>query len=239
MPIEAIIRANAFQVGASEWGQFTYGPVPDGSFVPGMPGILYNTGDFVPNITILTSHCANEGAIFTPPYLRTENDVDQWLLSTFPLAPTSVREYILNMLYPPVYDGSQPYKTLLERIYLMVSEMSFVCNTNFINRAYGNKGFAYYNDIFPSFHGCDSAYNFYDREPTNLTTGFIATQAQQLQDYQINFMTSGNPNGPGLPPWPMQGQNASCNLLTTKGWSIVRDPTSNPRCAWWQKGLTN
>ncbi|OQU94968.1 hypothetical protein CLAIMM_01243 isoform 2 [Cladophialophora immunda] len=238
VPSDELIRANAMLVASSNWGTFTFGPVVDGSFAPALPGLLLNAGHSAPNISVFNSHCANEGALFTPPYLRTEQDVEAWFRTSYPEAVDSVRQYVLNTLYPPVYDGTQPYTSLLERVYLIISESAFTCNIDYTNKAYG-RSYTYAFDIGPSFHGCDAAYNFYVGQPTNASTGMFAPYAQQLQEYQVNFVTRGDPNGPGVPSWPDESGNASSNLLTAKGWSTVPDTTSNPRCAWWQKGLTN
>ncbi|OAP60425.1 hypothetical protein AYL99_05427 [Fonsecaea erecta] len=238
VPSDVLIKANAMQVAASNWGTFTYGPVVDGSFVPAKPGLLLNEGSFAPNISIFNSHCANEGALFTPPYLKTEQDVVDWFQTAYPRADESVQHYVLSTLYPPVYNGTQPYTSLLERVYLIISESAFTCNIDFTSRAY-SQSYTYAFDIGPSFHGCDAAYNFYVGQPTNASTGIIAPYAQQLQDYQVNFMTGGDPNGRGLPIWPLEGKNGSSQMLTTQGWSTIPDTTDNARCAWWQKGLTD
>jgi carboxylesterase type B len=239
MSSDVLIRANSLQVGASLWGTWTFGPVADGSaFAPGLPAKGFMTGDYAANISVLNSHCGNEGPLFTPPYLKTEADVEAWFAATYPLAAPAVRAYVLDELYPPVYDGSQPYKSLLERIYLLIAESALICNTKYMNAAYEHS-YAYTFDIGPSFHGCDSGYNFYDAQAANAPTGTFATYAQQLQDYQVNFITNGDPNGQGLPAWPVQGRNANAGakLLNEQGWSTVKDPTSNPRCVWWQKAL--
>ncbi|OAG39653.1 hypothetical protein AYO21_06121 [Fonsecaea monophora] len=248
---DVLIKANAMQIATSNWGTFTYGPVVDGTFAPALPGLLLNAGSSAPNISVFNSHCGNEGALFTPPYLKTEEDVDAWFQISYPEAVDEVREYVLTTLYPPVYDDAtnetHPYTSLLERVYLMISESAFLCNIDYTNRAYGqstsngsSKSYTYAFEIGPSFHGCDAGYNFYTGQPTNATTGMFASYAQQLQDYQVRFITTGDPNGPGLPVWPAErAGNASAKLLTPKGWSTVPDPTRNHRCEWWQKGLAS
>lgn len=73
-----------------------------------------------------------------------------------------------------------------------------------------------------------------------------------MQTYITNFAMTGSPNRPGLssasgavPNFPMQGDNATEMVFNyhVEGTSVTpdirvgRDPTSNPRCAFWQKGL--
>ena len=48
--------ANKREVGRSQWGQFTYGPAVDGTYVRDLPGRELLHGNFVKNITILQGH---------------------------------------------------------------------------------------------------------------------------------------------------------------------------------------
>lgn len=47
----ALYYINAAVVGTSEYGQFTFGPVVDGSFVPALPGNLLAQGQFDKNVS--------------------------------------------------------------------------------------------------------------------------------------------------------------------------------------------
>ncbi|OAP56007.1 hypothetical protein AYL99_10159 [Fonsecaea erecta] len=233
---EAIIKANAAQVGASNYGGFTYGPAVDGVFVPALPGTLLNAGQFAKNVSVMVSHMLSEGPAFTPPFVQTDDQLEAMIISLNPETPAPAVEYIVKTLYPAIYNGSQPYKSPIERTILFVTESSFTCNTYFLNKAYGNKTYAYQFAVPPGFHGYDVQYTFYNGQPTNLTQDMIAPVAKTLQAYLTNFIMTGNPNGKGLPPFPMQGNNASMNSISTTV-ARVQDDTSNPRCAWWEKSL--
>ncbi|KAH0842510.1 hypothetical protein AYO21_06686 [Fonsecaea monophora] len=235
---EAVIKANALQVGASQYGGFTYGPVVDGVFVPALPGTLLNAGTFAKNVSVMVSHTLSEGPSFTPPYVQTDDQLENMIVMLNPGTPPAAVDYIVKTLYPAVYDGSQPYKSPIERTILFVTESSFTCNTYFLNKAYSNNTYSYQFAVPPGFHGYDVPYTFYNGQPTNLTQDLIAPVAKTLQAYLANFILSGNPNGQGLPPFPMQGQNASMNSISTVV-ARVKDDTSNQRCAWWEKSLNN
>ncbi|EXJ53760.1 uncharacterized protein A1O5_13009 [Cladophialophora psammophila CBS 110553] len=232
----AVIKANALQVGASTYGTFTYGPVVDGVFVPALPGTLLNAGQFAKNVSVMVSHMLSEGPAFTPPNVRTDDQLEAMILSLNPETPAPAVNYIVKTLYPAKYDGSQPYNSPIERTTLFVTETSFTCNTYFLNKAYGNQTYAYQFAVPPGFHGFDVPYTFYNGQPTNLTQDMIAPVGKTLQAYLTNFIMTGNPNGKGLPPFPMQGQNASMNSISTTV-KRVKDDTSNQRCAWWEKSL--
>lgn len=233
---DAVIKANTQQVAGSHYGGFTYGPVVDGIFVPALPAILLNAGQYAKNVSVMVSHTLSEGPLFTPPNVQTDEEFAAYILYNSPSIPTSVVNYIVKTLYPAKYDGSQPYRSAIERTILFVTETSFTCNAYFLNKAHNNQSYAYQFAVPPSFHGYDVQYTFYNGQPTNISADMVAPVAKALQGYLTNFVMTGNPNGRGLPPFPMQGNNASMNSINTTI-RAVRDDTSNQRCAWWGKAL--
>ncbi|KIX00319.1 uncharacterized protein Z518_10458 [Rhinocladiella mackenziei CBS 650.93] len=234
---DEVITANSIQVGLSVYGTFTYGPMVDGDFVPNLPGVLLSTGQFAKNITVMVGHNTQEAPGFTPPNVRTNAEVGAWLRMMFPGIVQPVVDYITDTLYPPVYDGSQPYHSALERTLLMVQEAIFACSTSYLHKAFGNNTWSYEFQVPPGLHGADIQYTYYNGQGTNLTAGMIAPVAELLQGYLVNFAKKGNPNGPGLPFFPMQGKNSSMNAINATYVRQERDDMANQRCYWWQKGL--
>lgn len=62
-PFSAILQANAQQIGASPYGQYTYGPTVDGDFVPALPGLLLLHGQYPKDLNIMVGHNADEVSI--------------------------------------------------------------------------------------------------------------------------------------------------------------------------------
>lgn len=235
-----IILANARQELPSNYGLFAYNPVPDGVFMRQLPSLALLSGQFSKNVSIFYSYTQNEGLLFVPPSLQTEADVKPWLRTIYPVIVDEIAEYIQNVLYPPVYSGSYSYLNLPQRIAFIIREMGVSCNAEFLSTAYQGQTYTYRFDVGASLHGSDQVYVSWDGQtPTNATQSFFAPLAQQVQKYFINFIQSGNPNGPGLPPFPMEGSNSSANLLTPNGFLTQTDPEHNPRCAWWAKALAS
>lgn len=233
----AVIRANAIQVGAAPYGTFVYGPVVDGVFAPSLPGQLLSRGQFAQNVTVMVGHNAQEAPSFTPPYIETDSDLKDWAKLNFPGISDAVADYIGETLYPAVYDGSQTYSSSIERAIRIVSDSAFVCNTNYINTGFKNQTWAYEFQVPPALHGQDISYTFYQGTGTNLSAALIAPVADVFQGYITNFAKNGNPNGPGLPYFPMQGANATMQGINATYIQPQTDDTANARCAWWQKAL--
>lgn len=133
LPSSALIKANIQQVAASSYGFFTYGPVVDGLFAPGIPGKLLLQGSFDHELKLMLGHNADEGLVFTSPFVSNDSAYDAYIRSSFPDISPSVAKYIENELYPPPANSTL-YKDDIGRTSLSISEASFVCNTLYLDR---------------------------------------------------------------------------------------------------------
>ena len=140
------------------------------------------------------------------------------------------------MLYPAVFDGTYPWTNGFERTFTLIKESIFSCNTHYLNLAYDNQTYAYQFEVPPAFHGEDVAYTYYNNDGVSASV-IAPAVAQVLQGYLTNFAMTGNPNGAGLPVFPMQGTNSSMNGLNVTGVTQQMDDSANQRCNWWQKAL--
>jgi carboxylesterase type B len=236
-----LISVNANQILYSPYSQYTYGPTVDGIFVPANPGLLLSAGAFSKDIKIMTGHNTNEGVLFANPTVRTDAQLEAYLAFSYPGISSDIVTYVTQTLYPAIYDGSMPYTNGLERTFLIVTESIFTCNTNLLARAFGNKTYNYQFEVFPALHGFDIDYTFYNGQPTNVSTlpPLIAPLANVLQGYITNFAMTGNPNGKGLPAFPIYGKNGIELGLNVSINSHMKDPTQNDRCMFWAKSLYN
>jgi carboxylesterase type B len=53
---EDVIKANNLTVFSASYGSYLYGPVPDGSLVPDLPGLLLRKGKFARQVKLLIGH---------------------------------------------------------------------------------------------------------------------------------------------------------------------------------------
>jgi carboxylesterase type B len=240
LPSEEIVRANAQQVAYdSAYGSFTYGPVVDGLFAPQQPAQLLAQGRFDKNVRVMVGHNADEGLLFTPLYIPSDDALDTQIAAAFANAPASSIKHITSTLYPPVFDGSLGYKNNVERGSLIISEGVFTCNTNYLSRAYGNATYSYLFAIPPAIHGQDVPYTYYEggaksSSPTGVQN---VTIARALQEFITSFAETGVPDAKGVKQFNMYGPDANVLELNVTGVMDVRDSNANARCAWWQKAL--
>ncbi|KAG0160836.1 hypothetical protein PDIDSM_5330 [Penicillium digitatum] len=207
LPSDKLIAANAYQVATkSEWGQFTYGPVVDGNFVPALPGKLLLRGDFDHNLNIMVGHNSNEGLDFTSPDSVNSTGLEIQMKTLSPNTPANVSDFVLNVLYPPVYNGSYGYTNSVARTALVIADLVFQCNTDYINRAFYNETYAYEFSVPPALHGQDVPYTFYNNGSSSKVAN--VTVALAMQDFFTSFVQHGEPKSHLAPVFRKHGQHA-------------------------------
>ncbi|KAI9780748.1 MAG: hypothetical protein M1839_006535 [Geoglossum umbratile] len=237
LPSNDLALANSLMVINSSYGSYTWGPVVDGTFVPALPGKLLLQGAFDHNVKVMVGHNADEGLAFTDPSISDDPKFTAYLKLHFPSAQPSVLQFIQTELYPPVFDGSFGYTNPTERLLVTIAEFAFTCNANFFDRALNNKTYAYMFSVPPALHGQDVAYTFYNGAGESTDEVVNATVAYVLQKYITDFAKTGVPDMPGVPHFPLYGNNSTVVSLNATTISETRDPVSNVRCEWWQKAL--
>lgn len=72
----------------------------------------------------MVAHNANEGIYFADPRVRTESAFINTLLA-LPAISNQSREYIANVLYAPIFDGSYGYTDPFTREAQLISDIEF------------------------------------------------------------------------------------------------------------------
>lgn len=250
---ETLLRVNQQQIYATtQVGQYTFGPAVDGTFVPEIPSLLLAQGRFGKDISVLAGRNTHEGYLFTSPVDKDNTALTQNLEAVFPGINDNATDYILNTLYPAVFDGSQPYINWFQRAALINTELAFICNDYYMVSALPHTSYGYQYAIAPALHGQDVPYTFYSGQPLsspfNSTTSFAAPQSKDaaltLQDWIVSFVIDGKPvtsvmGSPNLPVWGEGGEigilNVTLSNVFTPG--LVPDNAANTRCKWWQEAL--
>ncbi|KAM6477064.1 alpha/beta-hydrolase [Trichoderma sp. SZMC 28011] len=232
LPSSALIAANVQQIGAEVYDEFAFGPAVDGVYIPGPPAKLLLEGAFAKGIPLLSSHTAFEGTLFTDP--RTVGNETAFALklqANYPLMGEKDLNYVLNTLYPAVYDGSHPYTTSLDRNILMANEMYFAAAHQALLQATIHRGtevYAWEFAVPPAIHGSDLVYTFYDG-----AAGVDPHVASIMQHAIAGFAKCGEPDaGPLGFAFPRYGKQATTVNLNINSSVTISDPTWNNRTLW-------
>lgn len=216
-------------------------PTVDGEYITNILGVSLLDGQFDPTIRVISAHNSNEGFVFTDPAATNSSALETYMEIYFPAASPSIIDYIRNTLYPPVYDGSQPYTSPFDRLDLLISEMMISCNSRYIATALGNETYNYMFSVPPGHHRGDIPYTFWDASGATNDPVLNATLAEDMQRYITAFAATGDPNAfqkeTGLPNFPKYGSEATVLNFNLTFIDEVADPTKNGRCDWWQLGL--
>ncbi|KAH7052401.1 Alpha/Beta hydrolase protein [Macrophomina phaseolina] len=166
LPSSALIHANALQIATrSNYGRFTYGPAIDGDFLPLDTKAALSQGLLDLSVNVLIAHNMNEGLGFAPP--TTDDAAYRAAIRThFPAAAPSVVDFIVDELYPPVFDRSTGYGDQIMRAAQTFTEVYFSCPAYGLAKAVagggqGARAYGYVFEVKPATHGADSTYVFF------------------------------------------------------------------------------
>jgi carboxylesterase type B len=197
--------------------------------------VSFLNGQFDPTISVISAHNSNEGFVFTDPAATNSSVLETYMQIYFPAADPSIITYISNTLYPPIYDGSQPYTTPFDRLDLLISEMMIACNSRYISTAKGNNTYNYMFSVPPGHHRGDIPYTFWDANGTTNDPVANVTTALDMQRYITAFVATGDPNAfqkeTGLITFPKYGSEASVVNFNLTFVDVVVDPMKNSRYA--------
>jgi carboxylesterase type B len=238
IPFQELFEINALVVAKSNYGSFTFMPIPDGGYVANFSGPLLSSPVYLPaDLNVMVAHNLDEGLFFTDPTISNSTQYLATLEDIIPTAPTSVIAYAAASLYPPVFNNSL-YSSEFNRAALTTSDIEVTCNTRYLAAAFGSNAYSYLFAVGLGYHGQDVSYTFYvpGVSPTTGLTAVDPAVATLMQDYIISFVTHGEPGRGvgGLPAFPAYGGNASVLVLAQNGTKIVVDPMANARCGYWQ-----
>ncbi|PVH77508.1 alpha/beta-hydrolase [Cadophora sp. DSE1049] len=225
-------KANKLTQSLAFYGTFSFGPKPDGTFVPDLPGKLLLEGKYKKNLKIIAAHNADEAGRYTPPTATNSDDFTTYMKMYFPAISTANLNYLTQELFPAIYDGSQPYTTPFERLKLAIADFTFTCSTRWLATAYDYKPHNYIFSVSPGNHTQDVPYTCYNGP---IATVKNDTLAVIMQRYLTGFVNNGSPSRRGLEHWVETGKKGRVlNFNETFVDTRVDEQTINERCGWWQ-----
>lgn len=70
-------------------------------------------------------------------------DYEKVISTYFSDSNPTIVDYLTNILYPPVFDGSHGYKDEISRIALTISEYELDCNAVYLDKAFDGNTYSY------------------------------------------------------------------------------------------------
>jgi len=151
-----LMAANNYTTFMSPYGRFAYGPVVDGTYVPDLPTLLLDSGQLHRGVQIMIAHNRQEGALFTPPWIRSRAALRNHILNIFPELDNEAVDYITDDLYPINEGVALPVEKIQPTTYAM-GDVAVNCNDFAMREALPNS-YSYMFNIHPGVHGQDVAY---------------------------------------------------------------------------------
>ncbi|MDQ0355068.1 para-nitrobenzyl esterase [Rhodoplanes tepidamans] len=199
-----VVKAADCRTGLFEDGLF-FAPVLDGTVLPRDPvaAALNGTRARVPMIVGSTG---NEGTT----YLRGVGGLTLRTYDAFMAARFGAAKDQALAIFPAASDADVP-RAIDRFITVAVNAQPARFMARSSERA-GSKAYLYRFTRRPNtarardlgaFHGVDLAYVFGNTTDADGYTELDRALSRQVMAYWVNFATTGNPNGPGLPEWPV------------------------------------
>ncbi|KAH8826258.1 acetylcholinesterase precursor [Flagelloscypha sp. PMI_526] len=233
LPFADVMRANLLTVGnASPEGRYAVNPVVDGTFIPDLPGKLFDSGRYHQGLRVLVGHNAQEGLIFTNPNSTDDLSFRLWMKGVFPGASESNLDDLIAH-YPSTFDGSLPYTSQIFRGAQAIGDSTISAHAWKVASLEGHRAsYAYLYNIPPAIHILDLFYTFYIPEAPTARLVSNVTTARTMQKGIVSFLQHGVPDY-GLGKLEVYGTEG--NIVNISANSLVRgiDPALNRRNKWW------
>lgn len=133
---DVLITANANSIGQSlPYVSSIYGPTIDGTFVQEDPKVSLRVGKFDESVKLIISHNSNEGLVLVQA-VHTSEEYVTLVRNILTRANDTTINYVTNILYPPVFDGSMGYAHNYQRAAKTAGDIIINCNAASLSSAY-------------------------------------------------------------------------------------------------------
>lgn len=234
-----LVQVNRAAVNQSTPGSWTYGPVPDGDYVPDLPSFLLRDGRFDADVQVMAGHNLHEAAAFVPAIDSAARFRSAVRAAVFGISDAAL-DHVVASLYPDDLSGRHGYTTQTGRLTALTDDAAFKCHTRYLGRApFARPSYNYLFAYPPSVHQQDVAFTWFHGDAAKVTTPGTrvdAALAVAMQRRFTRFAQTGRPDGDEEDDelaWPAYGAGAA--VLTFGPTTLsVGEEAPNDRCDYWQ-----
>ncbi len=253
---QAVKRASNLMIQQAPYGSFTFAPALDSSYSQAPPSLLLKYGKHWRGIEIMVSNNGDEGLLFTPPHIQSDEKFRAHIAGLLPGLKTEDLDAMMKLY--PVPSGPSSRLNQIARTKQALADAVVNCNTEYLLRAYlPSFSYKYVFNMKPATHGMDTYFTYYEPPAKDypLPDEKGESNALTLQGFLTNFTLFGDPTyddpGTGFPPYDnggatprniieFSGTPATVNgklVWTDVGIATASDTWVSDNCKWWEEAL--
>ena len=150
---------NAIMTYYSSYGLFRFGPKVDHSYVPRLPGQLLLNNTFHKGIPMILGHTSLDGLLFTPPWIRNDDSLADYIRDLYPDITDSVLETMKKDTYYGIPEGTKEISKITA-VSDLLDDVAVSCNNHYLTNAMLKNDSAtpvwrYLFGAKPAVHGSD------------------------------------------------------------------------------------
>ena len=152
---------NAIMTYHSNYGLFKFGPTVDYGYVPRLPGQLLLNNTYHKGIPMILGHTSLDGLLFTPPWIRDDEALANYMGGLYPYTPDSVMDIMKKDSYYSIPDKEKtPEITKINAVSDLLDDIAVSCNNHYLTNAVVTNDTAtpiwrYLFSARPAIHGSD------------------------------------------------------------------------------------
>lgn len=242
---KVLMQANADLTFNSSYGLFNFGPTVDGYFTKDLPSKVLKRREQHRGISILIGHTKFDGLVFTPPWIRNNEQLRDHVRLMYPGVPDSVLDEV-DKKYP--IGKIEFAKEKILKVADFLDDVAIQCNTHFLTEATLDDTtwppvsvYRYVYNIVPAIHGADVPYTFHPSISTKPAVN--EGVAKHWQQSMVNFTQFRDPNDVDSEAWPRykKDNRKLMNYGSAGQWLIPNfdvkagdDELDRSKCDYWQ-----
>lgn len=156
-----ITLINAIMTYYSRYGLFNFGPKVDNGYVPRLPGQLLLDNTYHKGIPMILGHTSLDGLLFTPPWIRDDQTLRDYMIGLYPHTPDSVLDTMKKDIYYGIPDTKGTLEiTKINAVFDLLDDIAISCNNHYLTNAVVKNDSAtpiwrYLFSAKPAIHGSD------------------------------------------------------------------------------------